>query len=501
MNHLDNNPSNRIAMRKLHIFKALGLSLAYDIDNLKIFRITALAADIFEILRNNPDDAPGQLEKALSSRYSRQDIGKTFKSLFKAGLIGPEAGFPGLKPGDPATACKDKNTRPGGLNKLVLAICGTCNLRCKYCLSTLEPGEQGQGMTPETGRKAIDLLLRRMNGQPGANIVFYGGEPLLNFNTLKEIFSYARQQAQLYAKTFTYTVITNGTLLTPEIMDFLAANCFTIGLSLDGGKDQHDANRVYPNGEGSHDRVIRNYRQLIKRNADVTPQAVLSSGNPALSPDVLEVIRGFQRDGVVNYKLIPCMRPDGDADLIPAEQFQRMVATLLEESGHLPHPLPIDMFQMMNNIDKGQKSRFSCSACSGQLAVSADGGVYPCDNFLYTGGYRLGSIDESPNELTRHLSAAFSAIGIDRIEECKNCWARYLCGGPCPYYSQRKHGRIDKPVESFCRHKRDTVETTLAAYVLCKSKDKDFIQKWVKQRFDYSIDSKGPDTPGRSKQP
>jgi len=482
---MDENNTDSIRTRNLHIFETFGLHLAYDIDNVKIFRITPLAADI---LRISPGKTPRQVETSLDHRYPREQIGKTLGALIKVGLVGPAvtaADSPGIgnnvgSDGTGRSTFDAKNKSVRGLNKLVLALTDRCNLHCKYCLSTLEPDEHGKGMTLETGRKAVDFLLAHMKQQTGANIVFYGGEPLLKFKTLESIFNYAREQAQRAGKTFTYTVITNGTLLTPAIMDFLTANGFTIGLSLDGDQPIHDASRVYKDGTGSYEQVIENYRQLLKRGADVTPQAVLSSQNP----DILDVITSFQREGVVNYKLIPCMLPDGEAELLTdghhdyGHQFERMVRAVLAESE--PGGLPIDMFQMMNNIDGAHKSRFSCTACSSQLAVSTVGELYPCDNFLYTPQYRIGDLD---NGIQRDLSGDFKTIGIDSIAQCRTCWARFLCGGPCPYYSQRKHGRIDQPVESFCRHKRETAQTTLAAYTLCKCKDKDFIKKWVQLRF------------------
>lgn len=485
MTHTDKFFATALSARNLHMFQAMGLHLAYDIEQVKIFRINPLAEAIIHHLHQSPGSTAQQVIEVLCSSYSRKDIAAVFQALLKAGLVGPLERLTTHQPRHRPDS--NRPAGPGGLTKLVLGMTSSCNLNCAYCLSTLEPGEHSRGMTLETGRKAIDLLLRRMVHQRSANIVFYGGEPLLQFDTIKEIFNYARQQALLNAKTFTYTVITNGTLLTPEMMDFLSANGFTIGLSLDGGRDNHDANRVFPNGSGTFDRVIRNYRQLLDRGADVTPQAVLSQNQP----DILEVIRGFQREGVVNYKLIPRMRPDGDADEMAPGQFERMVMTLLDESGDRPGALPIDMYQMMSSIDIARKSRYSCSACSGQLAVSADGGVYPCDNFLYTPGYRLGHVNEAAanddnDGMGREEGVKFSAVGVEHIPQCRTCWARYLCGGPCPYYSQRKHGRIDVPVESFCRHKRQTVETTLAAYVRCKSKNKDFLKQWVNQRFRHS---------------
>jgi uncharacterized protein len=468
----------KLAVANLRLFSKFGLDLAFEIDTLRIFRLNAVGKEILEQAKGK---TPEELETSLKARHPRDHIRKTLSSLINARLIGPDQT---LSQGGPGGGFLEKSPpgREKGLNKLVLSVTDRCNLECRYCLTRAESSAADQGdMSARTAARAVDFFLERMNGHTGGNIVFYGGEPLLNPRCIRQTHQHAQRRAKEHNKTLIYTLITNGTLLNDETIDFLVSNRFAIGLSLDGDQPAHDANRVFANGAGSYSRVINNYRKLIQKGADVTPQAVLSS----TGANILETVNGLHSQGVINYKLIPRMMPDGDLDVTDIEpgeygrQYDHMIEKKLNEAGDTPDLLPIDLYTILQQIGRGLKIETSCTGALSQIAVSPQGDIYPCDNFLYRPEFRMGSVSTG---ITDDLGTTFEKAGYPHIDDCRDCWARNLCGGPCPYFSYKKHGRLDRTVESFCSKTRQTMETALAVYTICKAKNKNFLQEWLKKR-------------------
>ncbi len=462
----------KLSTRHVHLFSKFGLYLAYDIDHVKIYRVNPLAHSILEQATGQTQD---QLEVSLVTRYPLEDIRRVFSSLLKARLLG--FGVPVLPQEQP-----DKNSPPHmGLNKIVLAVTDLCNLACKYCLSSPPSYTPQHHMKPETACRAVDFLLAQMAANSTANIVFYGGEPLLNFLCIQQTVLYAQQKALEHRKSFTFSLITNGTLLTSEISNFLVQHHFAIGLSLDGDHSIHDVNRKFPNGRDTHAIVLKNYQELMQKGADVTPQAVLSLA----SRDILQLVNSMFAQGVRNYKLIPRMRPDGEVELIADEtadycyQYSRMVENKLQEGDSTPVLLPIDLFPLLDKIDRGLKSKSSCSASLSQVAISPSGDICPCDNFLYQPEFNMGNVHA---EFKTDLQETFKRIGVANIAQCRECWAQHLCGGPCPYFSLKKHGRLDTTVSSVCIQTQNTMEIALAVYTLCKAKNKNFLADWLKKR-------------------
>lgn len=488
-----------LSLPELHIFSKFGVTVAFDAERATVSRLTDYTRDILAAAEGETVDG---LIRALSGRYDPQRLQETIPALIRAGLLlaVKPATIATAKTTDTTAATKTTITtntdasrenvgdmagnmrRKTALNRLVLYVSENCNLQCRYCFSDSHHAPSSRKMSPETAQRAVDFLFAHLSDGVRPIIAFFGGEPLLNFPCIRETVAYADQQAAVRGIGVEYAITTNGTLLTGEICDFLVQHRFNIGLSMDGGQETHDANRVYPDGRGSFSIVSANLRKLTARNADVTINAVMNSVNTNMK----QIAADLQREGGVHFRMLECFLPDGDVQ-VAVENFDaytagydEMMMEMLENDGKHQAWLPLNFFPMFRKLEKRVKIKKSCSAGTEQIAVAANGDFMPCENFVNYEGFRMGNVSTG---LDQRWGEKFSGVGIETVTECASCWARHLCGGPCPFYSHRHYGVLDKPAPSYCVSKRFFLETGLAAYTVCKSRNPEFMKDWARRRF------------------
>lgn len=465
----------RLSRIELHIFSKFGSTFAFEPQRLNLFQVSPF---ILEILENVEGKTPDELAALLEPRYDPGRTRENIRKLKGAGILKNDDGSP-TGPGNRSISPENEKT---GIDRLVLFSSHSCNLRCKYCFNSTSEIARDKHMSFEIARAAVDFLLDHMEEKTQANIVFYGGEPLLNFDCIKETVRYADEKARHWGKKFDYSIATNGTLLTDPIIDFLVAHGFSIGLSMDGGQQVHDTNRVFPDGRGSYVKVSENFKKLTAKKADVTIQAVINSAGM----DIKQALADLHAVGAVNCRFIHRSLANGDTECASGfevfkENFDSMIAALLKEDGKKGLPtIPLNFYQLFQQIEERDIIWNSCSGGSNQVAISADGNFWPCENCVGLPRFAMGNVKTG---FAAAIISSLAAIKSETVPACIKCWAKHLCGGPCPKVSFQKHGKLAEPVETVCAAKRHFMETGLAVYAYYKSGNKNFMKKWSTRRY------------------
>lgn len=457
-----------LKLKENHRFKGIDSDYLFQTDTLNLFRLDDMTADVIEKIDKSGINALA----GLADTYGRERLDERMKLLFKAGLF--DSGAEKAEP-------EKVDVQPGSINRVVLYAAENCNLKCRYCFSDSHKVKDNSMMSWDTAKRAVDMLLEDGKEHERFIVAFFGGEPLLNFPVIEKTVNYMEDRVKALKKKVSFSITTNGTLLTADIADFLIDHDFFIAYSIDGGEETHDANRIYQNGDGSFRDVAENYRILKAKGADVIAQAVISD----VETDLNRIAEELQKEGIVHYKLMHCFDETGEMAFSEEtmKNFRKANFHLMEKQlqkfDQKKSALPQQLFSLFQRINRHGRMKHSCSALTDQIAIGADGSVYPCENFVHNQEFRLGDVD---NGYSRKLIGEFNSAGVENGEKCVDCWARYICGGPCPYFSYIGSGKFNSPSDSSCDAKRAELEAGLAAYGYSKYRDSDFLNKWIEER-------------------
>ena len=354
------------------------------------------------------------------------------------------------------------------ISKSVKALClhisHDCNLRCKYCFASEGDYKSGRElMSKDIAFKAVDFLVNNSVGRPHIEIDFFGGEPLMNFNVVKETVEYARQLEKETGKHFYFTTTTNGTLLNDENIKYINENMDNVVISVDGRKEIHDAVRFDVAGHGSYDRVIPKAQKLVsERNGkSYFIRGTFTSKNLDFSKDVMHLADlGFKEISVE-----PVVGSGSDIYFNEND-----VPTILAEYENLAK-------QYIERLSKGDGFRFyhfnintydgpclykkiaACGAGYEYLAVSPDGNIYPCHQFVGHKEYVIGNVYEGITN--KKISEDFRNNNIFAKEKCKDCWAKLFCSGGCHADAFFTNGKIDEPNEQNCTFQKKRLECAI----------------------------------------
>ncbi|AET70943.1 six-Cys-in-45 modification radical SAM protein [Desulfosporosinus orientis DSM 765] len=332
---------------------------------------------------------------------------------------------------------------------IVKAIClhvaHDCNLRCEYCFAgTGAFGGSRTMMDLETGKKGIDFVLELSGHRDHCEVDFFGGEPLLNFGMIKSLVDYGRKAAAVRGKTIKFTLTTNGVLLNKEIQEFLEQEEISVVLSLDGRPEVHDRMRPYAGGRGSYDKVAPLIKEFVKKRPESSPYALgtyyyvrgtYTHFNLDFDRDVLHMADlGIQQISIEPVVASPgdaYAFQDGDLEKIRAA-YDRLGEELLQRR---KEGKDFNFFHFNIALDQGPcmlKRLSGCGAGHEYVAISPEGDLYPCHQFVGQEAYKLGSLyNESPYQLKEEVVKDFRSAHIYNKPSCRECWARFACSGGC----------------------------------------------------------------------
>ncbi len=356
---------------------------------------------------------------------------------------------------------------PAGITDLSLDLSGACNLACGYCFED-DLGSRVGPMSAETAKAAVDFAFRKAAGARAVTLHFGSGEPLLRFGTLRQVVAEANRRAAANGQRIGYELTTNGTRVTPEIAAFLASEPFRVQLSCDGPPEVHDRNRPFRCGGGSYGAVRRGLELLLAAMPErVAVNAVLTGGTR------LATLWSWARElGLRQLNVIKVGSPDDGLVRLHRHElrdYRRDLESLCDdlcrdlEAGRRPIVFPPLTKHVLRLMKGAPRTRY-CGVAGSYLGVASDGRVYPCLRHLGLDRCELGDVGGGIDDGERRRFRAELAADVDHRPGCRDCWARYLCGGGCYADSTLYGAEPSRPQSQHCAFWRAEVETAIRLY-------------------------------------
>lgn len=438
-----------------------GLAMLMHVPTSSLFEMDDASASVYELFRRVGVADAALLQAELGHRFPPADLAESVQSLITLDILRDSA-----TPDRPIAVQKVEDIP---LSTIILNVNTGCNLACTYCYKEdLTTPARGEKMDFATARAAVDLLLRQAASRDKVNIVFFGGEPLSNMPLIRQVVDYAEGRVAELGKGVDFTLTTNATLLTEEIVDWLNAHRFGLTVSMDGPRALHDRNRRTVGGRGTYDVVARKVRMLLSRYTarPVGARVTLTAG----VTDVLAIHDhlindlGFAEVGfgpatsgpIAVFNLQPDMLKSVFEDMKTLGNRYVEAAIRGENIGFS------NMHQLLSDIASGMKKAVPCGAGLGLLAVDKAGDLHLCHRFV-------GSDQPTYGNVTTGIDVPKLAGFVEQAQDrsafgCKTCRIRSICAGGCYHESYARQGDPFAPVWHYCDLLRDWVDFGIAAY-------------------------------------
>lgn len=351
------------------------------------------------------------------------------------------------------------------IKSMCLNIAHDCNLRCEYCFAAQGDFGHGRKLMPfEVGKAAIDFLIKHSANRHNLELDFFGGEPLMNFDVVKQVVEYARSVEKEHNKNFRFTITTNGVLLDDDSIDFINREMSNVVLSLDGRKEVNDRLRPTVNKKGSYDIIVPKYQKLVEARGDKEyyVRGTFTKYNLDFADDVMHLNElGFDQisvEPVVTDPELPYALTEKDLPAI-AEEYEKLSKLLIERK---KNGTGFNFFHFMIDLDQGPcaiKRLRGCSCGNEYVAVTPEGDIYPCHQFVGMDEWKMGSVlDDSVNI---EMKKMFSKANIYSKEECADCWAKFYCSGGCNANNMQYNNTIFKPHKLSCALEQKRLECAI----------------------------------------
>ena len=334
----------------------------------------------------------------------------------------------------------------GVIKALCLHIAHTCNLNCSYCFASQGKyhGERAV-MSFEVGKQALDFLIANSGSRRNLEVDFFGGEPLVNFQVVKDLVAYARSIEKEHGKNFRFTLTTNGLLIDDDVIEFANRECHNVVLSLDGRKEIHDRSRVDYAGNGSWDRIVPKFQQLVEARGG---QGYYMRGTfTHANPDFLKDIQVMLDLGFNELSMEPVVAaPDDPSALteedkaIVMEQYEKLAMLMLDKD---KEGKPFTFYHYMIDLTGGPciyKRISGCGSGTEYMAVTPWGDLYPCHQFVGEEKFKLGDVWNGVNNT--EIQNEFLECNVYARPECRDCWARLYCSGGCAANAYHATGSV-----------------------------------------------------------
>ncbi len=405
------------------------------------------------------------------SRIERAEYEKTFDALKKQGLLFKE---------EPASYPE----KWMNIKALCLHVCHDCNLRCKYCFAD-EGAYHGERsfMSLEMAKKAIDFLIANSGERKILETDFFGGEPLMNFDVVKEAVYYGKEQAAKVGKKYLFTMTTNGLLLNDKIADFLNAEMDNVILSLDGRQETHDAVRKTVNGKGSFDAVFHNIKNFVQKrgNKSYYVRGTYTAKNLDFADDVLFLVE----NGIQSISFEPVVTEVEELKITPAHlekvdaEYERLAKAYVDKmrAGKEFH-----FFHFNLDLDNAiclHKKVNACGAGTEYLSVLPNGDIYPCHQFASQTSFKMGNLNDKNFQLEKSVREQFKHACLFTRKGCENCFAKFICSGGCHANNNVANGDINIPHSFSCHITKKRLE--LAMHLLAEKKKYEAEQQMQKE--------------------
>ena len=445
----------------IHQYKNNGYNIVLDVNSGSVHVVDDMVYDIIGLYENNTLE---QITDALKDRYSVQDINEAYEEigeLKEAGQLFTEDIY--------EPYIDNFKDRPTVVKALCLHIAHDCNLRCKYCFASTGDFGTGRKLMPfSVGKQAIDFLLEKSVGRENLELDFFGGEPLMNWDVVKQIVEYARSKEEEYGKKFRFTITTNGMLLDDEKIDYINKEMSNVVLSIDGRKEVNDRMRVKVDGTGCYDRIVKNYKKLVEKRGDKEyyVRGTYTNYNLDFSEDVMHLYKqGFDQvsvEPVMEDESVEYAITEKDLDKI-YEEYDKLVDKIanIKKNGGF-----INFFHFMIDLDQGPcviKRLRGCGSGNEYVAITPDGDIYPCHQFVGHEEYKMGNLEEGT--FNTDIKKEFAGCHVYSKPSCRDCWAKFYCSGGCNANNYIYNGDIHKAYELSCKIMRKRLECAILTKV------------------------------------
>lgn len=414
---------------------------------------------IYDILDYYIDFSSDEIIEKLESEYEREDILKALeeiKNLEREELLFSKDDYELSHEYNPENIIK----------AACLHVSHDCNLKCEYCFAGGgNYNHNREVMDLETGKKALRFLCENSGNRRNIEVDFFGGEPLMNFDVVKDLVAYGREIEKEYNKNFRFTITTNGLLLDDDKIDFINENMSNVVLSLDGREEINDRIRPTLNDKGSYDIIVPKFKKLIEKRGDKDYyiRGTFTKYNKDFSNDLKDYYdNGFKKvsiEPVVTDPSMPYAITEDDMKEIleEYEKFSRDYINIRKEDDEFL------FFHFMIDLSQGPcvvKRMVGCGAGSEYVAITPNGDIYPCHQFVGSDEFKMGSLDTGITNTD--LRDEFKCANVINKEDCNSCFAKYYCSGGCHANAYFNNGDFLKPYKLGCDMERKRVECAIS---------------------------------------
>ena len=447
----------------VHQYKNNGYSIVLDVNSGAIHIVDELTYDLIAFcdraggLKECPKD---KLVEELEKTYARADIEEALaevETLVENGELFTEDSYENY--------LMDFKKRPTVVKALCLHIAHDCNLACRYCFAG-EGEYRGRRalMSYEVGKAALDFLIAHSGKRRNLEVDFFGGEPLLNWQVVKDLVAYGREQEQLHDKKFRFTLTTNGVLLDDEVMEFCNREMANVVLSIDGRREVHDEMRPFRKGAGSYDLIVPKFQKFAESRGQEKyyVRGTFTHYNTDFASDVLHLADlGFKQISVE-----PVVAEEKDDYAIRREdlpylfaEYDRLAAEMVrrkKEGGDF------NFFHFMIDLEGGPcvaKRLSGCGSGTEYLAVTPWGDLYPCHQFVGNEKFLLGNVYDGIVE--KGICDEFKSCNVYAKESCRNCFAKFYCSGGCAANAYNFTGDICGAYDIGCELQKKRIECAI----------------------------------------
>lgn len=442
--------------QKIHKFHLNNKYIVLDINSGAVHLVDEVAYDVLDYYENKDLK---EIISELSKKYSKNEIIEAHSEITKIkedGLLFSEN--------------INMNNFSYNNENIVKALClhvaHDCNLRCKYCFASQGDFKGERLLMPlEVGKKALEFIVNSSGNRKNLEVDFFGGEPLMNFEVVKDLVAYGRELEKNHNKRFRFTITTNGVLLDEDKMEFINENMDNIVLSLDGRKEVNDNMRTTVGGKGSYDIIVPKFIEMADKRGDKDyfVRGTFTSNNLDFTRDALE----FYNLGFKKISIEPVVTDPKEEYAIKEEHLDTILNEYEEFSKEYIKIKKMDkdftFFHFMIDLNQGPcliKRATGCGAGSEYMAVTPEGDLYPCHQFVGNDDFKLGDVFNGV--INSDIREKFKQSNVFSKEECKTCWARFYCSGGCHANAYNTNKDITKPYKIGCEMEKKRIECAIS---------------------------------------
>ncbi len=454
----------------IHQYQLNGYNIVLDICSGPVHVVDEIAYDAIAMFETSSKE---EIVSAMMEKYGdREDVTKEeleelyedIVSLKDAGKLFSEDTF--------APMAGELKARTSGVVKaLCLHVAHTCNLNCSYCFASQGKYHGDRAiMSYEVGKQALDFLVANSGTRRNLEVDFFGGEPLMNWEVVKQLVEYARSIEKAAGKNFRFTLTTNGVLLDDEVNAYLNKEMSNVVLSLDGRKEIHDRFRVDYAGNGSFDKIVPKFQKLVASREGTDKTYYMRGTFTHANPDFMKDIRTMLDLGFTELSMEPVVCAEGDPAALTDEdieivmqQYEEMADLLIER---YKEGRPFTFYHYMIDLTGGPcvyKRISGCGSGTEYMAVTPWGDLYPCHQFVGEEAYKLSDIWNGVTN--KETQEEFASCNVYARPECVDCWARLYCSGGCAANAYHATGSVKGVYKKGCELFKKRMECAIMVQI------------------------------------